>query len=115
MRNIASNGAYPCETVPGFPDKKMNWLDRFFVNTAYKINRRHNMLVETKAETRRIQSDSAIHFTLYNAKNGHILETNQEMHNNGYIRTERELHIISSEQDIGEALQNIIMMTKLRS
>lgn len=93
----------------------MNWFDKWFSNKCKQAweNSRCEVVRDIPISTKSIDSNNGIHFTIYRADGGHVIETRK------YDRRKDEnnhtLHVITDDKDLGEEISKIITFQQLRS
>jgi hypothetical protein len=99
----------------------MNFLNKWILRKANQLERQDHAIKMSSAlagaqhiPVGRVSLDSpALHFKVYKASGGYIVETNQynhktDRHNNG-------LHIITSDKDLGQEIGKIITLECLKA
>jgi hypothetical protein len=107
------------QSVSYKPRKKEGFIKRFlrkYLNVSREESDQlvSNSVVKLSRESPSIdQPDRAIHFTIYSASGGRIVETRQ--YNRKTDRSVSGLYIITSDQNFGAEIDKIITMEALKS
>ena len=123
------NTAYAEETTykseGQVPKKKVrsNFIAKWLLNKIKEAKQEENMNYGVLAKSPGIaigrespsidQPDRAIHFTVYNANGGRVIETRR--YDRKTDRNTNGLYIITSDQDFGKEIDKIITMEHLKS
>ena len=100
----------------------MKWLDRWILSQARKIHERDEITIEAVPSKKRaaISSDShsigdsnnRMNFTVYRANGGTVVEINR--YDRRKDQHHCDLHIVTTDQDLGEALGKIVTYESLK-
>lgn len=99
----------------------MKWLDRWIVQQARKIRERDEISIEAvsasknaiTADHTRLGSESQrMNFTVYRANGGTVVEINRYDRRKDHHHC--DLHIVTQDQDLGEALGKIVTYESLK-
>ena len=77
-----------------------------------RVESYHTKVSSTLANGPGIESEKGIHFTLYKASGGMVVETRTYDHNKD--RTNRGLYIVRDDQELGSEISKILTMENLR-
>ena len=96
----------------------LKWFDKWLAKRARRgavhlRDEEEDMLVCGEDEHRLQRNPkNAMHFTIYNANGGHVLEYHK--YNDRNDENEYTLHLIPSDNDVGQSIAHVITLEMLR-